>query len=147
MKEEKDIARMNFAEYLRKSGVSENRKVYWTERHCYISKRRWDMCNILKSPLATAREMKVEMDDQSFLQEEPLLRHCFIKGAVFFFATISYYFLSSRFKQVNTFSACFVLVRIAANCRHAICKRNRWKIPEHIVKDVYIFMLLYLECT
>ena len=83
MKEEKDIARMDFAEYLRKSDLSENRKVYWTERYCYISKRRWDMCNILKSPLATAREMKVEMDDQSFLQEEPLLRPCFIKGAVF----------------------------------------------------------------
>ena len=28
MKEEKDIASMDFAEYLRKSGVSENSKVY-----------------------------------------------------------------------------------------------------------------------
>ena len=29
MKEEKDIASMDFVEYLRKSGVSENSKVYW----------------------------------------------------------------------------------------------------------------------
>ena len=80
MKEEKDIARMDFAEYLRKSDLSENRKVYWTERYCYISKRRWDMCNILKSPLATAREMKVEMDDQSFLQEEPFYAPALLRG-------------------------------------------------------------------
>ena len=40
--EEKDIASMDFAEYLRKAGVSENSKVYWNEKHCYISKSRWD---------------------------------------------------------------------------------------------------------
>ena len=38
MKEEKDIASMDFAEYLRKSGVSENIKVYWNEKYCYIRK-------------------------------------------------------------------------------------------------------------
>ena len=37
MKEEKDIAPMDFAEYLRKSGVSGNTKIYWHERCCYIS--------------------------------------------------------------------------------------------------------------
>ena len=42
MIEEKDIASMDFAEYLRKAGVSENSKVSWNEKHCYISKSRWD---------------------------------------------------------------------------------------------------------
>ena len=31
MKEEKDIAPLWFAEYLRKADVSENSKVYWNE--------------------------------------------------------------------------------------------------------------------
>ena len=42
MKEKKDIAPMNFTEYRRKLGVSENSKVYWNERNCYVSKSRWD---------------------------------------------------------------------------------------------------------
>ena len=42
MKEKKDIAPMNFTEYRRKLGVSENSKVYWNERDCYVSKSRWD---------------------------------------------------------------------------------------------------------
>ena len=42
MKEKKDIAPMNFTEYRRKLGVSENNKVYWNERNCYVSKSRWD---------------------------------------------------------------------------------------------------------
>ena len=41
MKEEK--------EYLGKSGVSESNKVYWNERHCYISKSRWDVQYLEKS--------------------------------------------------------------------------------------------------
>ena len=48
IKGEKHIAPMDFAEYLRKSGVSENSKVYYGrflgkglhERYCYISKSR-----------------------------------------------------------------------------------------------------------
>ena len=32
-------------------------------------------------------------------------------------------------------------MRVAANQRHVICKRNHWKNPEDIVTDVYIFML------
>ena len=40
MKEEKDIALIDFPDYLRKSGVSKNSKVYWNERYCYISKSR-----------------------------------------------------------------------------------------------------------
>ena len=36
MKEEKDIAAIDFVEYLRKSGVSVNSKVYWNEKY-YIS--------------------------------------------------------------------------------------------------------------
>ena len=47
----KHIAPMDFAEYLRKSDVSENSKVYYGrflrnalhERHCYISKSRWNV--------------------------------------------------------------------------------------------------------
>ena len=31
-------------------------------------------------------------------------------------------------------------MRIAANQRHVICKRNHWKSPDDIVTDVYIFM-------
>ena len=51
------------------------------------------------------------------------------------------------FKLVNAFSTCFVFVRVAANHRRIICNRNRWRIPEHIVTDVSVFILLYLECT
>ena len=43
MKEEKDIATIDFAEYLRRSGVSENSKVYRNKRYCYISKSRSDV--------------------------------------------------------------------------------------------------------
>ena len=47
-KGEKHIAPMDFAEYLRKSGISEDRKVYYGqflrnglhERYCYVSKSR-----------------------------------------------------------------------------------------------------------
>ena len=37
MKKEKCIAPMDFAEYLKKSGVPENSKTYWNERYCYIT--------------------------------------------------------------------------------------------------------------
>ena len=43
MKEENDMAPMDFAEYLRKSGASENSEVYLNERYCYISKSRQDV--------------------------------------------------------------------------------------------------------
>ena len=55
-------------------------------------------------------------------------------------------FAEISFKQVNAFSKCFAFGRVAVNHRHIICKRNRWKIPQHTVADVYILMLLYLEC-
>ena len=42
MKEEKEIVPMDFAEYFRKSGVSEKSKVSWNEKCCYISKSRWN---------------------------------------------------------------------------------------------------------
>ena len=38
MKEQKDIAPMDFAEHFKKSGVSQNRKAYWNGRYCFISK-------------------------------------------------------------------------------------------------------------
>ena len=44
---------------------------------------------------------------------------------------------------MDAFLTCFDFVRVAVNHRHVIRKRNCWKIPEHIV----IFMLLYLKCT
>ena len=51
IKGEKHISQMNFAEYLRKSNVSGNNKVYYDrflrngfhEWCCYISKCRWDV--------------------------------------------------------------------------------------------------------
>ena len=49
--------------------------------------------------------------------------------------------------KMNVFSKCFVFVRDAANHIYVICKGNRWKIPEHLVTDVYIFVLLCLEWT
>ena len=49
MKEEKDIAQMDFAEHFRESCVSENSKVYWNERYCYVSKRRSDVQYLEKS--------------------------------------------------------------------------------------------------
>ena len=48
---------------------------------------------------------------------------------------------------MNAFSKCLVFVRVAANLRHVICKRNSWKISKHIVSGVYIFVPLYLEWT
>ena len=48
---------------------------------------------------------------------------------------------------MNAFPTCFDFARVAANHRCVICKTNGWTIPEHIVTDVYISMLLYLQCT
>ena len=49
MKEEKDIAPIDFAESLRKSGASEDSKVYWNETYCYICKSKWDVQYLEKS--------------------------------------------------------------------------------------------------
>ena len=54
---QKYITQMDFAEYIRKSDVSENTNVYygrflWNglhERNCYISKCRWDVQDLGKS--------------------------------------------------------------------------------------------------
>ena len=43
---------------------------------------------------------------------------------------------------MNAFPTFFGFARVAPNHRHV--KINYWKIPEHVVTDVYIFMLLYL---
>ena len=43
MKKGKDITPIDFAEYFRKLGVSENNKVYWNEMYCYISQSSWDV--------------------------------------------------------------------------------------------------------
>ena len=68
---------MDFAEYLRKSDVSENSKVYYgqflrnrlPERYCYIGKSRWDVQDLEKSArqsFLVGRKMQVELDDQVF---------------------------------------------------------------------------------
>ena len=51
MKQEKDILFVptDFEEYLTKSVVSENSKVYSSDRYCYISKSRWDVQYLEKS--------------------------------------------------------------------------------------------------
>ena len=54
MKGEKDIAQMDFAEYLRKSSVLENRKVYRNERYCFRLVKVDEMYKISKSLLATS---------------------------------------------------------------------------------------------
>ena len=38
---------------------------------------------------------------------------------------------------MNAFPTCFGFARVAANRIHVICKINGWKIPGHIVTDVY----------
>ena len=43
---------MDFVEYIKKPGVSENSKVNWNEMYCYSSNSRDEMYNILKSLLA-----------------------------------------------------------------------------------------------
>ena len=48
-KEENDLAPMDFAEYLRKSGASGNSKVYLNERYCYIPTSRQDVQYLEKS--------------------------------------------------------------------------------------------------
>ena len=49
MKEEKDIAQIDFAEHLRELSLSENSKVYWNERYYYVSKSRSDVQYLEKS--------------------------------------------------------------------------------------------------
>ena len=49
MRKKKEIAPINFSEYFRKSGVSENNKVYWNEMYCYNSNSRWDVQHLEKS--------------------------------------------------------------------------------------------------
>ena len=46
---------------------------------------------------------------------------------------------------MNAFPTCSGFARVAANCIHVICKINGWKVPEHIVTDVYSFVLLCLN--
>ena len=40
----------------------------------------------------------------------------------------------------------FVFLRVPTYHKQVICKKNWWKIPEHILTDVYIFLLFSLEC-
>ena len=44
---------------------------------------------------------------------------------------------------MDAFLTCFEFVRV--NHRHVIRKGNRWKIPEHIATDFYIFMLYFMS--
>ena len=52
MKEEKGIVPMDFAEYFRKSGVSENSKVSWNEKCCFILVKVHEMYDISGPPHA-----------------------------------------------------------------------------------------------
>ena len=46
---------------------------------------------------------------------------------------------------MNAFLTFLVFIRVAANHRHVICKRIHWKIPEHIVTDVYISSYYFIQ--
>ena len=48
---------------------------------------------------------------------------------------------------MNAFPTRFGLERVAADHRHVKCKIDGWKIPEHIVTDVYISVWPELEFT
>ena len=43
IREKNGVAPMDFQEYYRKSGVTENSNIYWNERYCYVSKSRWSV--------------------------------------------------------------------------------------------------------
>ena len=55
---------------------------------------------------------------------------------------MKYNFVAPLSKRMH-FRNDFFFVRVAANHRHVVCKRDRWKIPGHMVSDVFIFMLPY----
>ena len=121
MKEEKDIAPMDFAEYLRKSEVSGHRKVYWNERYCYISQRRWDVQYLEKS---VSHWLLVERWEWNWMIK---LFYWSLYYALIFYKIINVNIIISLFNmlQVNAFSTCFVFVKVAVNHRHVICKRYR----------------------
>ena len=81
IKGDKHIARMDFAEHLRKSNYSENSKVCYgrflrnglDEWYCYIKKSRWDVPYLeVCWLLFIGREIKMEFDGQSFCWSLPL---------------------------------------------------------------------------
>ena len=58
---------MDFVEYIKKPGVSENSKVNWNEMYCNSSNSRWDVQYLEKSPSHWyLSKYEVEVDDQSF---------------------------------------------------------------------------------
>ena len=60
---------------------------------------------------------------------------------------MQFYHISIQYVACEYIFNMFCLSESTVNHGHVICKRNRRKTPEHIVIDVSIFMLLYLEGT
>ena len=123
MKGEKHIAPTDFAEHLKKSYVSENRKVYYVpflqnglhEKYCYISESRWKAQYLEKSTihslLLTRWRWNWPIKNIAGVWSSMsirLLRFCFIKIKFYFLVTISDYFfikflLSLQYDQHITF--------------------------------------------
>ena len=123
MKEEKDIAPMVFAIYLRKSELSGCRKVYWNERYCYISKSRWDVQYLEKS---VSHWLLVERWKWNWM----IKLFCWSLYCALLFnkiINVNIMICLLNLLQMNAFSTCFVFVRVAVNHRHVICKMNKEK--------------------
>ena len=81
------VTPMDFAEHLRKSDVTENSKVYYGRflrnvfmKGIVILVKVDEMCSM---PPFIGREMKMELDDQSFCWSLPLNAHTFTKPLLY----------------------------------------------------------------
>ena len=124
MKGEKHIAPMDFAEHLKKSYVSEDRKVYYGpflqnglhERYCYISESRWKSQYLENSTIHSLflKRWRWNWPTENVAgvwSSMPirLLRFCFIKIKFYFLVTISDYFFQKIYIIIAIWPAHYVL--------------------------------------
>ena len=124
MKGEKHIAPMDFAEHLKKSYVSEDRKVYYGpflqnglhERYCYISKSRWKAQYFEKSTIHSLllKKWRWNWPIKNFAgvwssMSIRILRFCFIKVKFDFLLTISDYIFHKIYIIIAIWPAHYVL--------------------------------------
>ena len=124
MKGEKHIAPTDFAEHLKKSYVSENRKVYYGpflqnglhEKYCCISESRWKAQHLEKSTIHSLllKRWRWNWPIKNFAgvwssMSIPILRFCFIKVKFDFLLTISDYIFHKIYIIIAIWPAHYVL--------------------------------------
>ena len=109
IKDEKHITQMDFAEYLRKSDVPENSKVYYDwflqnglqESYFYISKSTWDVHDLEKSSSQSRDEGVIEWSKLESPFQCPYVYYVSALLSVRFhvLVTISYYSSFIKFRK------------------------------------------------